>query len=225
MEAQGNTISIFKSPKYWNAMQKVNFWTKFKHLTLGCCLGAISGVFSTYGLLRYDALWRPSIFFFVFSMIPVYFLLKPKLSELIGLFFLYFVSFLTAFLGGLVIAGMMGVGSVLVFLSLFWVLRLKSYRYFIVATIVLAAIGLVIDLNSKDYFTWKGDDIDARQFQPGEMLNLGFSVIIIIWQTIALGAITLQLYTEKCYRQSLEVQKNTVGQGEEVRDPSFEGEE
>jgi hypothetical protein len=194
-----------------------NFWKKSSHLCIGLILGSICGLASTYNLELLGALWRPPALFCVAFTILWAVYWREDLVDLLSILGLFWVIYWISLFGGQIHAGIMTLGAILSFWAIHHFLRLKKSTFLKIAVVILFAFGLAFDFGLLKYFlgilVGKGWEVEYR-FEDD--IGLGVNIIIFIWQTIALGAISLQFYTEKRHQQDLVATAYADGQGDVV---------
>ncbi len=180
-------------------------------------MGSICGLASTYHLELLGALWRPPALFCVAFTILWGVYCREDLIDLLSILGLFWVIYWISVFGGQIFTGWMTLGAILSFWAIRHFLRLKKSTFLKIAVFILFAFGLAFDFGLLKYFLGilvnKGWEV---QWRFEDDIGLGVNIIIFIWQTIALGAIALQLYTEKRYRQNLIAMSNAVGPGDVV---------
>ena len=193
-----------------------NFLKRLGCLVLGLTLGALSGYLSTYGLDQLSAFWRPPLVFWGFTVVVCLIATTKVKWSYAYLLILFIVAYLSSLTIGQVFTGMMVFGEILMMLIFYFVLHIKHLRFFIIAVVILLFVGIIFDLNF-EYLTKLFDGEDALQhFRDDNSIGGLGTAVIFTWQTITLGAITLQLNTEKRYRQSREALQDDYGEAEEI---------
>lgn len=198
-----------------------NFWNKLGYLCIGLALGSICGLCSTYHLELCGAMWRPPALFCVFFTILWGVYWRQDFAKLLLILGLFWVIYWIALFGGQIYSGMMTLGAVLSFVVIHRLLSLKTSSFLKIAVFILLAFGLVVD-----FWIISGAPIPQDwgleiQHRFPDDVGMATDAAIFIWQTIALGAITLQLYTEKRYRQNLVAQEHADRRGKEIHDSSI----
>lgn len=177
----------------------------------------ICGFGSTYHLELLGALWRPPALFCVAFTILWAVYCREDLVDLLSILGLFWVIYWISLFGGQIHTGIMTLGAILSFWAIHHFLRLKKSTFLKIAVFILFAFGLAFDLGILKYFLGilvnKGWEVEWR-FEDD--IGLGVNIIIFIWQTIALSAISLQLYAEKLHQQDLRAMSQAVGRGDVV---------
>lgn len=192
-------------------MQMENFWKKLISLAFGIWMGLTSALFSVVGASRLDLTWQPAFFFWLMTMLVVALMINITWRQSILLLFAFILASWAAFLVGMIFTGIYVLGSLLVTWALVVILRLHAYRLLLYASGVLGLSGLCFDLWVASTAGVPADQQGQIQARADMVLSAEPMVALVMWQTIMMTAITLQLYAERRYRQRLAAQAAAAG--------------
>lgn len=179
------------------------FRKKLDITLLGLLLGCISGFLSTIYLGQLETFFRPAFVFWCFCALLVWIALKPKQGR-IALLLLSFhgIMIVNYFSVGLATLAALW-GTPMVYLALVNLFGMKTYRVFVLSMIPIMGGVFLIDFLELgcdvklDIDEWLGLPVPASRFYGN------FKAAIILWQSLTLAAIALQLHEERLYRQRL----------------------
>jgi hypothetical protein len=184
-----------------------NFGSKLAIILLGTLWGAISGLLSVYGLQFYGMFIFPPLVFWGCFIFVATILLGPiwsrYIQQLVFFLLIYLAVIFTAFSFTLVLP----LGGVLIFVSIFYGLKLRNgFKYLKVAVVLQLVVGIIVDIFHPHIFTTLQQLSQSWLYQGRDPANGAVRGMIFLWQTIMMAAITLQLYTERLNRRNLESQ-------------------
>jgi hypothetical protein len=190
----------------------VTLSNKLSILLLGSLLGAVCGLITNLFLENWGLYLAPACVFWVGTAWMAWLWLKPREEKLALLFPLYFASYLACLIFMPAMTLKLGVGAFCVAVSLQWLLGLRTIRILILTSIVISVMSIFLDVFLNEVFLWiEGSRDSWTEGRPGGQFGYTTRLIIFLWQTIMMAAITLQLYAERRYRQRIATKAATEG--------------
>lgn len=185
---------------------------RLAYLALGVVWGALSGYLSVYDLQQLGMFIWPALVFAGFALVLAAMILGMSWRQFVIQLFLFLGIYWAVIFSLPSFALLMAGGAALVGVSLSWGLPLKhGYRILVWGVILELIAGGMFDLFRNQIISDVQQFSESWLYQGREPVSGSARVLILIWQTIMITAITLQLHNERRRRQALAVQSAAEG--------------
>ena len=191
-----------------SSMKTSQLLQRLAYLGLGLVWGALSGYLSVYDLQQIGMFIWPALVFAGFALVLAAMILGMSWRQFVIQLFLFLGIYWAVIFSLPSFALLMAGGAALVGVSLSWGLPLKhGYRILVWGVFLQLIAGGMFDLFRDQILSDLQQFSESWLYQGREPVGGSARVLVFLWQTIMMTAITLQLYTERCYRQTLAAQE------------------
>lgn len=176
------------------------------HLLLGMSLGVLLGL-----LIPHDPEWwgmfviAPLVFWAGMSLLSLQ-LEFPRWNLLILLLLFVVLNLVSIFLFWITYSFWAVIAAGLVFWAVKGTLDFKTYKVFVVASLVMLVLCVLMNVFSDAFIEFYLGEYDPYEYYPFGPLAVLVRPLMLIWQVVCMGAFALQIYLERLQRQRLAAQ-------------------